>query len=124
MLLAACAGFLAPAEPTIILSPTSGGPGTWVLVTGSGFPATTPVAVRLGPPDVGATPQTYGEGMSDASGDLSVAFKMPGQWPDGSPVNENEILVVVLNEDGSVKAVAPFAFRLALSPIPTLVPNP
>jgi hypothetical protein len=113
--LGACAGLRFASAPAISLSPPNGGPGTRVVVTGSGFPAATPLSIRLGPPDVGATPQTYGEGASDASGNLCLEFEIPAQWPDGSPVTEDEILVVVLNEDGSVKAVAPFLFRPALA---------
>jgi hypothetical protein len=123
-LLVACAGLRIPVEPSICLSPTSGGPGTRVLVTGSDFPADTVLAVRLGPPDVGATPQTYGQATSDAGGRLQLAFDMPARWPDGSPVTEEELVVVVLNEDGSVKAVAPFRFEPAAAAIPTLTLDP
>jgi hypothetical protein len=125
-LLVGCAGLHIPVEPTITLSPTTGGPGTRVLVTGSDFPATTTLAVRLGPPDVGATPQTYGEATSDTAGRFQLAFDMPARWPDGSPVTEEEIVVVVLNEDGSVKAVAPFLFQPAVvaTPSPSHSPGP
>jgi hypothetical protein len=117
-LLAGCVGLRIPVQPTISLSPAGGGPGTRVLVTGSDFPAATQLAVRLGPPDVGATPQTYAQATTDSAGRFQLAFDMPAQWPDGSPVTETEIIVVVLNEDGSIKAVAPFAFQTVLSPTP------
>jgi hypothetical protein len=35
---------------------------------------------------------------------------MPTHWPDGTPIAETVLVVVVLNEDGSVKATAPFSY--------------
>jgi hypothetical protein len=35
---------------------------------------------------------------------------MPAYWPDGMPIAETDLIVVVLNQDGSVKASAPFEY--------------
>jgi hypothetical protein len=117
--LVACAAPVAWSQPSIVLSPTFGGPGTLVTVTGSGFPVDTQVHTRLGPPSVGATPQSYGAAVAGTSGAFVLAFTMPGHWPDGTPIAEQELIVVVLNEDGSVKATAPFNY---FSPPSTATP--
>jgi len=101
------------ASPAIQLKPVSGGPDTRVSVTGEGFPAKAALSVRLGPPDVGATPQSYGEVVADTEGRFTLTFPMPGQWPDGTPITAQPLIVVVINEDGSVKATAPFRFQFA-----------
>jgi hypothetical protein len=98
------------AEPVIVLDPIAGGPGTSVAVAGSGFPGETRLSVRLGPPSVGATPQSYGESTTDADGSFALSFVMPVHWPDGTPITGTDLTVVVLNEDGSVKATAPFGY--------------
>lgn len=109
-MLSACIPGIERAEPFIVLDPTVGGPGTSVAVSGSGFPAKAQVSVRLGPPSVGATPQSYGQATTDADGGFTLSFVMPAQWPDGVPITGADLVVVVLNEDGSAKATAPFAY--------------
>lgn len=99
------------AVPSISIDPQNGGANTQVLVSGVDFPPDTAVSVRLGPPDVGATPQTYGSGMSGADGRFNLSFIIPGQWPDGQPIVEPQLLVIVLNDDGSIKATMPFEFQ-------------
>jgi hypothetical protein len=110
-------------EPIIVLDPITGGPGTSAVVTGSGFPAETQVSVRLGPPSVGATPQSYGDATTDIDGRFTLSFTMPAHWPDGTPITETDLVVVVLNEDGSAKATAPFGYipspSDALAPVPS-----
>jgi hypothetical protein len=97
-------------QPLITLDPDRGGPGISVVVSGSGFPAETRVSVRLGPPTVGATPLSYGDADTDASGCFSLSFSMPSHWPDGTPITETDLVVVVLNQDGSTKATAAFGY--------------
>jgi len=106
----ACVSPLEPAEPMIVLYPTTGGPGTSVRVSGSGFPAQIRVSVRLGPPSVGATPTSYGDVETDASGRFTLPFTMPSHWPDGTPIVETNLVVVALNQDGSIKATAAFDY--------------
>ena len=103
------------AQPIILIDPIAGGPGTSVAVRGSGFPAETQVNVRLGPPSAGATPQSYGESTTDIDGSFTLLFTMPAQWPDGTPITGTDLVVVVLNEDGSTKATAPFGYTLSAS---------
>jgi hypothetical protein len=108
--LSACVPHLEQTQPLIELDPTRGGPGTSVVVSGSRFPAEMRVSVRLGPPSVGATPQSYADTTTDPSGGFVLSFTMPDQWPDGTSIPESDLVVVVLNEDASAKAIAPFAY--------------
>jgi hypothetical protein len=110
IMFSACIPGIERTEPVIVLDPTRGGAGTSIIVTGSGFPAETQISVRLGPPSVGATPQSYARETTDADGRFALLFVMPGYWPDGTPIAETELVVVVLNQDGSAKATAPFVY--------------
>lgn len=98
-------------EPIILLEPQMGEVNTEVVVNGEHFPAGTAVMLRLGPPDVGATPFSYATGVADAEGGFNLTFTIPESWPDGTIITESSLTVIVLNEDGSVKATAPFALE-------------
>ena len=119
-----CVPYIEQGEPTIVLDPTLGGPGTSVTVRGSGFPAQTQFSVRLGPPSVGASPLSYGDATTDVEGTFYLSFTMPVRWPDGTPITETDLVVVVLNEDGSTKAIAPFGYTPSLLDASTAVPAP
>jgi hypothetical protein len=106
-------------EPLISVSPQSGGANTEVVVSGENFPAGTAVMLRLGPPDVGATPNSYGSAVADGDGRFTLTFLVPESWPDGTPITTPELTVIVINEDGSVKATAPFAFQPGVIVEPT-----
>lgn len=97
--------------PTISLNPQSGGLNTAVNVFGQNFPAGTPIMIRLGPPDVGATPFSYGSAVADVNGRFVVSFLLPDRWPDNAPITETNLTVIAINEDGSLKATAPFAYQ-------------
>jgi hypothetical protein len=113
LLLSLCSPSAALGEPSIELNPASGGPGTAVAIAGFDFPAGTAVQVRLGPPDVGASPRSYGEAKTDKSGGFNLVFEVPAEWPNGTRIQEDLLTVVVINEDASVKATASFAFQPA-----------
>jgi hypothetical protein len=111
--LAACETTIPPIEsPGISVDPESGGPGTIVLITGHGFPAHTPVEIRLGPPDVGATPQSYAETISNIDGEFELSFTMPAEWPDGSPILIEEMVIAAINNDASIKSTIPFRYQV------------
>jgi hypothetical protein len=59
---------------------------------------------------VGATPLSYGDADTDASGRFTLSFAMPSHWPDGTLIIEPNLVVVVLNQDGSAKATAAFDY--------------
>ncbi len=98
-------------SPKIFINPTSGGANTLVAISGEGFEPGTVLDVRLGPPDVGATPQSYGHVVVEGEGAFCVTFAMPSQWPDGSAITETDLIIVAINSDGRVKATAPFDFK-------------
>ena len=120
----ACLPRVGSETPSITINPDFGGPNTRVLLTGNGFPPNTALSLRLGPPDVGATPQSYGQAIADSSGVFSLMFFMPDHWPDKSPITETELVIVIINEDGSIKATAPFEFQPAGAAQPQLQLRP
>lgn len=122
--LAACGGAAAPAQPSLTVDPTAGGAGTVVTVTGEGFPAGAAINIRLGPPDVGASPEAYGMAVATEEGAFVASFVVPETWPDGRPIVEEALLIIALIPDGSVKATAPFEYRPAHSPAPQLALDP
>ncbi len=98
------------AAPTLITEPASGGPDTLVTLLGSGFPANTQVTIHLGPPNVGATPNSYAEATTDGSGNLKLVFRMPATWPDGMPITEPKLIIGALAGQGETKALAEFTY--------------
>jgi hypothetical protein len=97
-------------QPVIILYPNEGGAGTQVTLTGAGFPANMNLEVHIGIPNAGFGEQAYAKTTSDTKGNVSLNFSMPGQWPDGAPIHDSKLIVVLSNPDGSVKGLAPFNF--------------
>ena len=120
--------FVTPPNPSIALSPTSGGAGTWVTAAGGGFPANAPVALYLATLDTAVgkgSVRQYVSGMTDDSGRYTLAFSMPSTWPDGDTVTQNEIVVTVALPDFSVSASSVFAYLAAgLPATPTSTPPP
>ena len=103
--------------PVATLNPTAGEAGTQVTITGGGFPANTTVNVHLGAlasaAAAGATPTVYATTTTDANGAYQVAFAMPAQWPDGSPLTDGRVIVLVATADFSAQASASFTYRTA-----------
>jgi hypothetical protein len=126
MFLAACAnGEQEQSDvPVIVLSPQSGGANTQVVVTGENFPVGTAVTLRLGPPDVGATPFSYASGAAGGDGRFTMSFHVPAAWPDGMPITEAVLTVIALNDDGSVKATAPFTLEASVVTTTSTVQEP
>ncbi len=102
------------ANPSITLSPSSGGPHTRVLVTGEGFPAGQAIDIRLSAGAGAATP-SLGEAVAGGDGTIQLALMMPEEWSNGTPIADRQLVVVAANADASVKATAPFNFQ----PFPT-----
>ncbi|MBN1316894.1 MAG: hypothetical protein JXA42_15550, partial [Anaerolineales bacterium] len=71
----------------------------------------TPIEIRIGPPDVGATPQSYAETITTKDGEFALSFSMPAEWPDGSPILIEEMVIVAINNDASVKSTVPFRYQ-------------
>ena len=116
--LAACCRTTGPVEPAITVDPVAGAAGTEVTVSGHGFPSGLEINIRLGPPDVGASPLAYATTTTTTDGAFVTSFVLPATWPDETPIVEGELLIIALIPDGSVKATAPFAYGPPLSRAP------
>lgn len=107
----------ATSVPVATLNPTTGEAGSQVTITGSGFPANTTVNVHLGAlasaAAAGATPTVYATTTTDANGAYQVTFAIPDQWPDGSPLTDGRIIVLVATADFSAQASAGFTYHTA-----------
>lgn len=112
--------------PVVTVSPTTGGAGAQVTVSGSGFPANTTVNVHLAALAAAAaaeaaTPTAYATTTTDANGAYRVTFALPATWPDGAPIPNGRLIVVVATEGFMAQASAPFAYRrTATTPTPTV----
>ena len=108
-----------PAPPAINIKPDTVSANTQVTVTGEGFPAETHVRVYLSAANLGDTTQSYGEAVTNAEGRLALVFPMPDRWPNGAPLTEKALLLVVANDDLSLRVTAPFNFQPPPPPQPT-----
>ena len=96
---------------SITLQPASGAVGALLRIAGQGFPGDARVVVQIGPAALGAAAEIFGEGMTDKDGALNLAFTIPSVWPDGTPIIENQVMVLVSTEDGGVQGSALLAFE-------------
>lgn len=126
----ATASATATPVPVATLNPTAGEAGTQVTITGSGFPANTTVNVHLGAlasaAAAAATPTVYGTTTTNANGAYQVTFTMPDQWPDGSPLTDGRIIVIVATADFQAQASASFTYQTAAATstaTPTVTPS-
>ena len=108
-----------PAPPAIHINPDTVSANTQVTVTGEGFPAETRVRVYLSAANLGDTTQSYGEAVTNAEGRLAFVFPMPDRWPNGALIAEKALVLIVANEDYSLRVTAPFSFQPAPPPQPT-----
>ncbi len=102
-----------PAQsPSAAVNPSSGDEGTRVRVSGGGFPANRTVTVYLASFDRGGGPadgaERYATTTTDDQGEYGVGFRMPGDWPNGEPIAQGPVLVIVATDDFGVQASAIF----------------
>lgn len=114
--------------PVATISPTTGEVGTQVTLTGGGFPADITVNVHLGAlaaaAAADAAPTIYATTTTDGSGAYQVTFAMPSQWPDGSPIPDGQVVVIVATADFSTQASTIFAYCTnAATTTPTATPT-
>jgi uncharacterized protein YgiM (DUF1202 family) len=62
------------------------------------FPAEADVVVTLGLPD-GSTSLVVATGSTDPGGNAQFVFSMPRQWPDGTRVTQNDLVLVASTAD-------------------------
>lgn len=101
------------ANPTLMVQPASGGPGTTVLVTGTSFPDGAPVTIYLEPASSQGSfvPRVYGQSVVGEGGDLSLAFAMPAVWDDGTPIAEGQVTIRAVSGNGTAEPVAFFSYQ-------------
>src|SRR5512136_2466382 len=109
-----------PIAPAITLKPDQASFDTTVTVTGSGFPAKTPIKIYLGVAHTN-TLQPYVAAVTDDNGKFVIALSMPDRWASGVSITETDLTIVVANDDFSLQADAPLAFQpvAAAQPSPT-----
>ncbi len=114
-------------RPTINLSPAAGGAGTAIIVRGDGFPADTPISLYLGAFGEqigGGDEQRYASTVTDRRGRYEFAFTLPATWPDGSPIAQERLVVLVANDNLSVQASESLTYVLPSPPPATATPLP
>lgn len=101
--------------PYAEVSPASGTAGTELTITGGGFPAGTRINLHLGKFDgqIGSgNIVIYGTGVTDSLGNFTLRFTLPNAWPDGTPIEEGKILILVGTEGLDIQASAVFDYLI------------
>lgn len=81
-------------SPRISISPTSGGAGTAVTVTGFGFTANTPVSIMLNATGRPSDPRVFANPNTSNDGSFVTTITMPETWSNGDLIIQTEIQVV------------------------------
>ena len=110
--------------PAISVNPIAGGPRTPVTIAVSGFPARTPINLRLVLPNVQDKAQSIGEVVTDDQGKVNIAFVMPDRWSNGAVITEPELMFVVADPGSRITATARFDFQPDVSARPSPTPTP
>jgi hypothetical protein len=102
-------------NPSAQVSPSSGGEGTRVTVSGGGFPGNTRVRAYLaGLASISALSdddmRDYAEANTDALGNYSLAFNMPGEWPNDDDIETGKLLILIATDNFEFEASAEFDF--------------
>lgn len=101
-------------DVNIQVTPTSGAIGTWVTVSGTGFPAGATVSLQIGTAN---NLYAYGQTSADANGLVTVQFGMPATWPSGGRITDRSVVIRLgAGENYEVETV----FDLQLPPTATL----
>lgn len=103
-----------PARPIVGFDPQVGGPGTSVVIFGSGYVPGAPVVVRLG------FPQPVGEALAsavpDADGTWHAMLVIPEHLPSGDLITRGDMYLVVMDAQNQPLASAPFGFIRGAEP--------
>lgn len=97
-----------PGQPTISLDPAAGPVGQAIRIVGENWPGDKDVLVFVTVPTARFQPQPLATGRSDAEGKLELTFTLPAEWPDGTPITEPVLTVVVSAADFTAKARAEY----------------
>jgi len=113
-------------NPYARVQPAAGSANTQVTVQGGGFPANTQVSLYLsglvtGRAAAAAAPNSYATATTNSAGEYRMTFTMPATWPDGRPIQNGRLALLVATADFSVRASATFDYT---EPTPTTTPAP
>ena len=112
-------------QPLISVTPASGGYGTTVTVTGSGFPVNVAVNITLTDANGALIVQTVsGWQITDLlttqvlttatneNGDFAVSYLVPDIWLDGTAIVDGGLAFLAYAGDYSIAVTAPFTFTV------------
>jgi hypothetical protein len=102
-------------NPFAQVSPGSGAAGTFVTVSGGGFPPNTVLYAHLaridGSAGSGDSYARYASAPSDALGNFVMSFVMPATWPNGAIIASQRLIILVATDDFAVEAGTTFSFQ-------------
>jgi hypothetical protein len=93
-----------PAQPMISVSPVTGSAGTLVAVTGAGFQAGANISIRLRGAAGEAPNQDYAATQASPDGHFKVSFLLPANWPDGTAINAQTLVIVATSAQAQAEA--------------------
>ena len=102
-------------SPYARVQPAAGSAGTQVTVEGGGFPANTQLNLYLsglvtGRAGAAAAPNSYATATTDGAGNYRMTFTMPATWPNGRPIENGRLALLVSTIDFSRRASASFDY--------------
>jgi hypothetical protein len=103
-------------NPYAQVSPSSGGAGTRVTVSGGGFPANRRVRAYLAGLATASAlsaddePRSYASTTTDDQGNYSLSFTMPEEWPDDDDIETGKLIILIATDDFGVTASADFDY--------------
>lgn len=112
-----------PAVPQVTANPTSVTKDTQVALTGTGYPGSTQVNIRIGPNSASIFSNVYGSTFTDASGNFATSFKMPAQWPNGQNIGTGQMVISVTTGTGVGAATTVNYTAQSYTPVIAISPN-
>jgi hypothetical protein len=96
-------------NPAISLSPSAPVGGETVEVTGTDYPAGSPVSIRLALP--GGNGMQVAEGRTTPEGAFRLSFVMPTQWVDGTTIPASKLEVRASSSAGGWYSWITFEYK-------------
>jgi hypothetical protein len=92
---------IADPQPRVTLSNLAVGLGASIQVNVQGFYSDQEIVITLGAPGTSRS-LIVARGMTNTRGAAQLLFTMPGRWPDGTPIAQGNLALIVSSLDGSV----------------------
>lgn len=109
--------------PVIAISPNTGPAGTVINVSGTGFPPSLSVSIRLAITSTDFLTTPYTTAVTSGSGTFATSFTMPSKWPDNSTITQTNLQVVALVDGTSYVDSEAFTYQPAVA-TPVISINP